>query len=572
MMHDATEAWVTGQLALNLLAVDPAGLGGLHLRARSGPVRRAFLDGVPDALKSARKIATNIQDVQLFGGIDIAATLNAGTVVMSRGVLAEPVPLMLTMAERCPPGLAARLAQALDAGRSQALLLLDEGCDEEESAPKTLTERLAFHVDLDGLRAVDLTEMALGPDDIADARRRLPDIAVSDDMLALMVVTAARFGIDSLRAPLFALAAARAHAALSNRSEVGEEDAQIAAQLVYAHRATMLPQEEEQEEQDAPPDQDEDSAPREDERPDQDDPDEDGDTGGQTLPQDMLIEAVKALLPPEILSALSQKTAGSSGKGSGGAGQRRKGNRRGRPLPSRPGKLDGSARIDIVATLRAAAPWQMIRRAQTPDRTGLLIRPSDIHVKRYQEMSDRLIIFAVDASGSSAMARLAEAKGAVELLLAEAYSRRDHVALIAFRGQQADLILPPTRSLVQTKRRLSGLPGGGGTPLAAGLQATAELARRAIGMGLSPSVALMTDGRANVPLPGRTGRAAAGEDAEQMAAVLRKLNIPGAVVDTSVRPRPELRVLAERMGARYVPLPRADAQGLSRAIGAAISD
>jgi magnesium chelatase subunit D len=286
----------------------------------------------------------------------------------------------------------------------------------------------------------------------------------------------------------------------------------------------------------------------------------------------MLIEAVKAVLPPEILSALSQKTAGSSGKGSGGAGQRRKGNRRGRPLPSRPGKLDGTSRIDIVATLRAAAPWQMIRRAQTPDRKGLLIRPSDIHVKRYQEMSDRLIIFAVDASGSSAMARLSEAKGAVELLLAEAYARRDHVALIAFRGQQADLILPPTRSLVQTKRRLSGLPGGGGTPLAAGLQATAELARRAIGKGLSPSVALMTDGRANVPLPGRTGRAAAGEDAEQMAALLRRLNIPGAVVDTSMRPRAELRALAECMGARYVPLPRADARGLSRAIGAAIAD
>ena len=182
-----------------------------------------------------------------------------------------------------------------------------------------------------------------------------------------------------------------------------------------------------------------------------------------------------------------------------------------------------------------------------------------------------LIIFAVDASGSSAMARLSEAKGAIELMLAEAYARRDHVALIAFRGHDAELVLPPTRSLVQTKRRLSGLPGGGGTPLAAGLRASADLARRAMSQGLSPALALMTDGRANVPLAGRTGRAAAQEDAEAMAGSLRRLDIPGAVIDTSVRPRGALRVLADRMGARYVPLPRADARGLSHAIGDAIA-
>ncbi|MGY9045593.1 hypothetical protein P775_06235 [Puniceibacterium antarcticum] len=570
MKHDATEAWVTGQLAVHLLAVDPGGLGGLHLRARAGPVRTAFLDALPVGLKTARKIGANVQDTQLFGGIDISATLAAGQVVRSHGLLSEPVPLMLTMAERCPPGLAARLAQAMDAGRQQALILMDEGCDEDETAPATLTERLAFHVNLDGLRPVDLAEMALAPDEISAAQACLPGVTVSDDMLALMVVTAARFGIDSLRAPLLALAAARAHAALSGRPEVEEDDAQIAAQLVFAHRATLLPQEEE----DAAQEPDEDtSADPEDSSKDQqtEEPDVESEEGGQNIPQDMLIEAVKAFLPPEILSALSQKSKG-GGKGSGGAGQRRKGNRRGRPLPSRPGKLDGSSRIDIVATLRAAAPWQMLRRAQTPDRAGLLIRPSDIHVRRYQEMSDRLIIFAVDASGSSAMARLSEAKGAIELMLAEAYARRDHVALIAFRGEQADLILPPTRSLVQTKRRLSGLPGGGGTPLAAGLQASAELARRVMGQGLSPALALLTDGRANVPLPGRTGRAAATEDAEIMAGLVRRLNIPAAVVDTSVRPRPELSKLAGLMGARYVPLPRADAQGLSRAIGAAIAD
>ncbi len=111
-----------------------------------------------------------------------------------------------------------------------------------------------------------------------------------------------------------------------------------------------------------------------------------------------------------------------------------------------------------MATLRAAAPWQTIRRRAT-GRDGVLeLRPDDIRLKQAQERSDRLLIFTVDASGSAALARLAEAKGAVELLLAQAYARRDHVALVAFRGAGAEVLLPPTRSLVHTKRRLAALP------------------------------------------------------------------------------------------------------------------
>ncbi|MDU8910926.1 magnesium chelatase subunit D [Aestuariicoccus sp. MJ-SS9] len=557
MIDDPSEAWITGQLALTLLAVDPGGLGGLHLRSRAGPVRDAFLADLPDPLRRARRIAPTITDIQLFGGIDIAATLAASRVVTSRGLLADPAPLILTMAERCPANLAARLAQTLDAGRGHALILLDEGAEPDERAPDTLTERLAFSLCLDGLRATDLADIALDATDIEDARRRLSSIAIPDAAMTGLVIAAVRFGIDSLRAPLLALRAARAHAALAGRDTIGEDDLQIAAQLVYAHRATCLPQ-------------DADDRPEDQPEPDDTPQDKSSDDSALDLPPDMLIDAVKALLPPEILHALSRPVTGTKGKGSGGAGQKRRGNRRGRPLPSRPGKPDGSNRIDIIATLRAAAPWQPLRRKAQPDASGLLIRPSDIHIRRFQDLSDRLIIFAVDASGSAAMARLAEAKGAVELMLAEAYARRDHVALIAFRGEDAQIVLPPTRSLVQTKRQLAGLPGGGGTPLAAGLKATAELARQALGQGLSPAVALMTDGRANVPLPGRTGRAAAAEDAQAMARVLRGMNLPGAVVDTSVRPQRDLRHLAGLLGADYVPLPRADAHGLSRAITGAL--
>lgn len=562
MMLDPSESWVIGQLALHLLAVDPGGLGGLHLRARAGPVRDAFLAGLPDGLRPIRRIAPSISDTQLFGGIDIAGTLAQGRVARSTGLLATPSHILLTMAERCPPGLAARIAQTMDAGRDATLILLDEGADDDETAPIVLTDRLAFCVDLDGLRPVDLAELAMDADDIAAARARLPGVTCPDDVFVLMVVTAQRFGIVSLRAPLLALRTAIAHAALVGNNSVTPEDVQIAAQLVLAHRATQIPQDDDETPDDEPPPEDDDDGEGSD-KPDDDSFD---------LPQDMLIDAMKALLPPEVLAALNNKSSGKGAKGSGGAGLKRKGNRRGRPLPSRPGRIDSGARIDIVATLRAAAPWQMVRRRIQPDHPGLLIRPGDIHVRQYQELSDRLIIFAVDASGSSAVARLSEAKGAIELMLAEAYARRDHVALIAFRGDGADLILAPTRSLVQTKRQLAGLPGGGGTPLAAGLQATADLARRALGQGLSPSVALLTDGRANVALPGRTGRVAAAEDAQNMARVLRQLNLPTAVIDTGQRPTADLRALAGVLGATYVPLPRADAQGLKRAISTALEE
>lgn len=560
MREDPSAVQVQGQLALTLLAVDPVGLGGLHLRSRAGPVRDMFCAPVKSLFPKAHRIAPSISDLQLFGGVDIGETLTRGEIIRAKGILETPTPLMFTMAERCEPGLAARLAQSLDTGMGHALILLDEGAEHDEIAPRTLTERLAFRVDLEGLRHVELVQMVIQDTDIDAARGRLPLIEIPEDVPAALSVTAVRFGIDSLRAPLIALAAARANAALNNRNCIDEDDLQIAVQLVYAHRATQMPVEEEDEnpEDDTQPD----------DAPDAQSPDQD--ESELNLPDELLIDAVKAVLPFDVLAMLEGSGRVKTASGSGGAGQKKRGNRRGRPLPSRAGRLDGGNRIDLVATLRAAVPWQTIRRRQNPERTGVLIHPSDIHVKVFQEVSDRLVIFAVDASGSSAVARLSEAKGAVELMLADAYARRDHVALIAFRGESADLILPPTRSLVQTKHRLAGLPGGGGTPLASGLKAAAELAQRVRAQGLSPSIAVLTDGRANVPLPGKTGRSAANDDAQAMARHVRSLNVPSAMIDTSVRPHRELRTLCHEMNAQYIPLPRADAKGLSRAIDTAL--
>jgi magnesium chelatase subunit D len=250
------------------------------------------------------------------------------------------------------------------------------------------------------------------------------------------------------------------------------------------------------------------------------------------------------------------------------------GPRRGRPIGARRGELRAGARLNVLETLRAAAPWQPLRRRTQPvshgDPTRLLIRKDDFRITRFKQKTGTTTIFVVDASGSSALQRLAEVKGAVELLLADCYVRRDEVALIAFRGKSAELILPPTRSLTRAKRSLAALPGGGGTPLSAAIIAATELGLAIRAKGMAPTIVLMTDGRANVSRDGSGGRPAAEAEALEVARQLAATAIPVVVVDTSPRPQPQAEKLATEMHARYVALPYADAARLSRAVQANI--
>lgn len=174
--------------------------------------------------------------------------------------------------------------------------------------------------------------------------------------------------------------------------------------------------------------------------------------------------------------------------------------RTGRPVGCRRGD-PRRGRLDLLATLRTAAPWQALRRTGEETRR-IVVRRDDLRIRILKQRTETTTVFCVDASGSAALERLAEAKGAVELLLAEAYVRRDRVALVAFRGTGAELVLPPTRSLTRAKRGLSGLPGGGGTPLAAGIDAAVAVALGVRRGGSRPAIVLLTDGRANVARSG----------------------------------------------------------------------
>ena len=357
------EAWDRALTALALLAVDPGGLGGLALRARAGPVRDALTALVGATGLPVVRLHPGMEDGALFGGLDLAATLAAGRVVTGRGLLAEPAVLVLAMAERAGPGMAARLAQALDEGRGHCLIALDEGAGPEEALSPALAERLAFAIDLSDVATGEMTAFPWSAAAIMAARQRMARVALPEGLLTEIAGAMAAFGIGSGRAGLFALRAAQAHAALAGRERVGPEDLTAAAGLVLAHRATQVPQEREPEPEPEPPGEGT-------ERAESEEP-----VLPEEFPAEMVLEAVRALLPADLLDRLAAgRTRAGRGEGTGAA---RKGNRRGRPLPARPGRMGDGARVDVVATLRAAAPWQALRQGMREGR-GVQVRAGDL--------------------------------------------------------------------------------------------------------------------------------------------------------------------------------------------------
>ncbi|MGY2047817.1 magnesium chelatase subunit D [Methylobacterium sp. JK268] len=558
---DAT--WARACLAAALAALDPAGLG-IVLRARPGPVRDAWLDRLRALLPAGSPVArlpAGIADDALLGGLDLPATLRTGRPVLQPGLLARAHGgvIVVPMAERLGAGAAARIAQALDAGAVDlardgvatrlparfGLVLLDEGEGEDEVLPACLADRSALHLDLDAVPAGALAATPPLPD-LAACRGRDP--AAGEEEAATLCALAARLGIASLRAPLLALRAARLHAALAGRAAVEDQDIAAATALVLAPRATVWPQEAESPPPAPPPDGE---AP------------EPGPAEAMGE-DDRLLAAAAASLPPGLLARLLAG-AGQRARiaGSGRAGAAASQARRGRPVGARPGD-PRRGRLALVETLRAAAPWQRLRRGDGVAR--IRIAADDLRIRRLVQSRETTTVFAVDASGSAALERLAEAKGAVELLLGECYVRRDRVALVAFRGRGADLLLAPTRALVRAKRALAALPGGGGTPLAAGLDAAARVAAAERRAGRSPVLVLLTDGRANVARDGAPGRARAEADALAAARALAEGGTRALVIDTAARPQDGARRLAEALAARYLALPQADAARLSRAV------
>ncbi len=575
-------AWTDALLALSLFAVNPTGLGGVAVRSGPGPARDLWLARLKDLLPPGvplRRIPSHIGDDRLLGGLDLAASLAAGRPVAQRGLLAEcdGGVAILTMAERVESACAAHLTAVLDQGEAVierdgvamrlparlGLVALDEGLSADEQAPETLLDRLSFRIGLQDVRMPDLHQAPPDPAAVAQARGILGKAAPVDDAIIQGLCEAAEMlGIASPRAPILALRVARVHAALRGRTQLNTEDAALAARLVLAPRATRAPPEAapapDAEAPESPPPP-ADAAPPPDLTNSADD-----DTLADAPPSDaeMIIEAIQAALPEDLLAQVALRDAAKARAAGRGGGGKAKSARRGRPIGSRSGDLRPGDRLNLVETLRAAAPWQTLRGGGL-GASRVQVRQQDFRIRRFVQAPESTTIFAVDASGSSALNRLSEAKGAVELLLAKAYVARSRVALIAFRGTGAELLLPATRSLTRAKRQLADLPGGGGTPLAAGIDAARTLAEGEKAKQRTPLIVLLTDGKANIGRDGAPGRAAAAADALTAAEALRAGGFGAVFVDTSPRPQPDGDRLARAMGAVYAPLPFVQAQAMA---------
>ena len=605
-------AWDDALWALAALHIDPVGLHGIWLRAPHGPVRDEWLTLLQHLRPGVRRLPHNIDSERLLGGLDLSATLNTGRPVTQAGLLAQTDQslLLVPMAERMASETAAILAQVLDSGRVTphgggdtqdarlGLIALDEALEDEPAMAETLQERLGIWLDLrhlgrqeeDSDEALGLIGVLCSPDGEAEEERqnvlqRLRTLRLNDQQIQAITQMAQAMGIASLRGPLACVRLACVLAALRESDEVQDQDLGRAARLCLTPRATQMPTPPEQETppeqapeqppepQPEPPEtpQDEPTPPDLEQQPDSPDSPEE-DTPLQHMGE-LLLEAALASLPPDVLAQLAQNsTTQIKGGGQSRSGDLRQSRSRGSPLPPRPGLPRQGARLHVLATLGHAAPRQKLRAPLGSSQgaaSRLAIRAEDFHIHRFAERTQTCLIFAIDASGSAALHRLAEAKGAVELLLAQSYARRDQVCVVGFRGTQAEVLLPPTKSLVRAKRSLAGLPGGGGTPLPHAMKLALEVALQQRRLGVTPSLVMLCDGRANISLQGSGGRAQAFQESLSLANAWRSQGLQSIWIDTSVRPEPQAEQLAQAMGARYVPLPQANSQRMAQVVLAA---
>ena len=601
--------------ALMLLAVDPS-LGGVVIPSAVGSgkstLARAFADILPEGTPFI-ELPLNVTEDRLIGGVDLEATLATGQRVVQHGVLSKAHKGVLYVDSLSLLDSSA-VSHVMDAMSRGAVIVEREGLSEVHPADFMLVgtydpsdgevrmgllDRIGiivpFATQNDYRARKKIVSTVLGTRDSEDtndelrmlrglieaARVQLPNVSMTQEQIKGLIQTAISLGVEGNRVDIFTIRCAIASAALAQRTEVDDEDLKLAVKLVLVPRATRMPEREATEEEmqapDEPPPQEEPADEAEDENAPPDESDADADEEQEETPdmiEELMMDAMETELPDNILniSLASKKKAKSGSRGEA------LNNRRGRFVRAQEGEMK-SGKVALIPTLISAAPWQKNRKeekAKKGIKTGaLVINKEDVKIKKFRDKSGTLFIFMVDASGSMALNRMRQAKGAVASLLQNAYVHRDQVALISFRGKQAQVLLPPSQSVDRAKRELDVLPTGGGTPLASALITAWETAKQARTKGISQIMfVLITDGRGNIPLKAayepdaeKAPKEELEKEIEAIALTIQADGVASIVVDTQMNylSRGEAPKLAQKLGGRYFYLPNAKAEQIVEA-------
>lgn len=585
----ATETRPVRLVELPVGATEDRVLGSLHLERALSEGRTEYEPGL---LARAHRGILYVDEVNLLHDhlVDLlldAAAMGRSTVERD-GVSVEHAARFVLVGTMNP-----------EEGELRPQLLDRFGLTVEVAAPRepelrveVVRRRMAYDNDPEAFAAEYAEPEKLLTERILAAQSLVGKVRLTDDALLTIAEVCAAFEVDGMRADIVTARAAMAHAAWNDRSEVTRADIRAAARLALPHRRRRNPFD--------APGLDEDLLDQvlgDDEPPEpppgnDDGPQEgpgDGDAGPDNAPEPTESDAGDQDGGDDRTSSESSATAtnsydapeqGSSqtstvghgdpyrtrlftvrGTGSGAAGKRSRaitewGRRVGAHRP-----LDGTGSIDLTETLRAAAPHQFARgRRQGP----MQFRGDDLRVATREGHEANLILFCVDASGSmAARRRMEQVKTAILSLLLDAYQRRDKVGLVTFRGDRADLVLPPTHSVEIAAARLGDLPAGGRTPLAEGLLESARVleVERVRDPRRRPLLVLVTDGRAT-----------AGPDAVHRSRLaadhLARRDVAALVVDCeSGSFRLHLASeLARHLHAEHVPITEVSATALTGAV------
>jgi magnesium chelatase subunit D len=563
------------KIALLLAAIDPA-IGGVLLRGQKGSAKTTLARGLAALLPGDAPfvdLPIGATEDRLIGTLDLGAVLTGEGRRFEPGLLAAahrgvlyvdevnllPDHLVDVLLDVAASGVNRVEREGVSHEHAARFVLIGSMNPEEGELRPQLLDRFGLAVDLTtSLEPRDRAEavrrrLDFDADPAAVARRHAPaeqelgarlastcSARMPDALMVRIGALCAAAGVDGLRADLVISRAAAALAGWDGRDEATVDDVRRVAPFALAHRQRRTPFDE----------------PREnglDDALDALDQPDDGDHAGHSETGTARVAAPD--LPPQRVIPLRVTRAPTEAAGRRSPGDGSRGRLIGDRVPDGP-----VGAVAVAATARAVAE----RRALDPESPA--VRPEDLREARREQRTGNLLVLAVDASGSMGAPRRMEAvKGAVLGLLVDAYQRRDRVALVAFRGDGAEVLLRATGSVEVARARLADLPTGGRTPLAAGIDAALAVATNPAnhGSGQRPLLVLVSDGRATAAPDGDPIAAA-----RRAAATVRARHVDAVVVDAeNGAGRLGLAVeLADEMGARYLRLAELSADALEHAL------